>query len=190
MEEQIRTELIRYFNMVLALDPSSRRHNSDSLLIRSLLLTQTGRTALYLAAKDNHADVVSFLLKAGASMDKANSVSRPFLCKSIVVWLKLCVSFEQNRWTPLMQASQRGHTSIVRLLVAAGADGTLRNNVRLPDNLNHTIVGMLTYLILMSHVQENHTALDKAANTEIRDILKSPYGKQYYALPPDTRSIN
>ena len=59
-----------------------------------------GRSALYIASREGHAEVVRLLLRAGASPDVARS----------------------DGVTPLLGAAHQGHTTVVRLLLQAGAD--------------------------------------------------------------------
>jgi ankyrin repeat protein len=65
-----------------------------------------GYTPLYAAARNGHLEIVQALLKAGASVNKANHLGE----------------------TPLYIAAENGHVKIVRTLIEAGAD------VNVPDN--------------------------------------------------------
>jgi ankyrin repeat protein len=60
-----------------------------------------GRTALFLASREGHADVVVVLLNKGASVDLAR---------------------KEDDATPMYVAAQRGHTDVVAVLVEAEAD--------------------------------------------------------------------
>ena len=46
----------------------------------NLFLMQTNATSLYVASQKGHHDVVQTLLRAGADVNRAVSVSRPTMC--------------------------------------------------------------------------------------------------------------
>lgn len=63
-----------------------------------------GQTAVMIAARDGHPNLIAWLVERGAALDGTGKYGL----------------------SPLMVAVVRGHTEVVRRLVAAGADTTLR----------------------------------------------------------------
>jgi ankyrin repeat protein len=65
----------------------------------------------------------------------------------ICLWLWRCVcggkSDSQNGWTALIRAAERGRTDCVRLLIDAGADKDVRNNVR----IGHCVANVQSYFV-------------------------------------------
>ncbi len=69
-----------------------------------------GRTPLYVAVENGHAEVAALLIEAGADIEARTYIALHY-------W----------RWTPLMVAVHWGHTSVAELLIAAGADVNARD---------------------------------------------------------------
>ena len=66
---------------------------------------EEGDTALHLACRKGHEEVMAFLIGEGAEVNPRN----------------------KHLFTPLMYAAIRGHARIVKLLLEAGADATLKS---------------------------------------------------------------
>ncbi|XP_068728378.1 transient receptor potential cation channel subfamily A member 1-like [Montipora capricornis] len=79
--------------------------SKDHEICRVTLVCAQGWTPLHLAAMNNHADVVKYLLEKGASVDPR----------------------DKQRRTPLFLAAERGGTEAVKILISSGA------NVRAKD---------------------------------------------------------
>ena len=110
------------------------------------LSRQNGVTALYVASRNGRVEVVNILLQNGAHVDvqdevevfifhicstdravklKAMYVSQEHDCD---VFIFIIV---QDKWTPLMMASQNGHVDVVNVLLQHGASVHLQNKVNL-----------------------------------------------------------
>ena len=68
--------------------------------------TERGKTALHLAAENNHIEMVKLLLASGADTE----------------------STSDGYWTPLLNAAQNGHEKVVDLLLNANADVNARTS--------------------------------------------------------------
>ena len=73
--------------------------------------TATGATALFIAARQDHADLVSLLLKAGAAADAA---------------------LPSTGATPLMIGAHLGHAGVCEALLMVGCDPLTRSLARSP----------------------------------------------------------
>ena len=98
-----------------------------------------------MASENGHVEVVNILLQNRAHVDLQDEVSLTF-SPTIDRALKLYVSQEhalldlmfiflylhgQDKWTPLMIASQNGHVDVVNVLLQHGASVDLQNKVKL-----------------------------------------------------------
>ena len=93
-----------------------------------------GRTALMLASFNGHADVVALLLDSGADVRLRDAAGRTALMFAStgpsVSTVKLLLEKKSGvndvdsgeHWTPLMFAAAEGHTEVVKVFLAAGAD--------------------------------------------------------------------
>ena len=68
--------------------------------------TERGRTALHLAAENNHVEIVKLLLARGAKTEATSD----------------------GHWTPLLNAAQNGHEKVVDVLLASKADVNARTS--------------------------------------------------------------
>eukprot|EP00752_Nemacystus_decipiens_P002193 g2087.t1 len=102
-------------------------------------VADSGKTAMCLAARKGHVEVVQMLLWAGASPSVADKRSWTPLHFAAwkghlrVVWELLgagvdCSPLSDNHWTPLLAASVGGHSEVVRQLIGAGASVTERTS--------------------------------------------------------------
>jgi ankyrin repeat protein len=80
-----------------------------ALVARGAQVNKTDWAPLHFAAANGHSEIVRFLLEEHAYIDAESP----------------------NRTTPLMMATRQGHPTTVRLLVAEGADPTIRNQAGL-----------------------------------------------------------
>jgi ankyrin repeat protein len=93
-----------------------------------------GRTALMLAAFNNHTAAATLLLDSGALIDARDQTGRTALmyaCSgpsdaTVAMLLKrgagVNLTDSEEHWTPLMFAAAEGHGGVARILLAAGAD--------------------------------------------------------------------
>ena len=97
---------------------------------------QDGKTALILATSSGNLSVVDALLKAKAKIDLPEKV---IISKTCVMYIMVindvsivhvgCHSSSQNGNTALMEASESGHTAVVKTLLDNGADIEKKNKV-------------------------------------------------------------
>jgi ankyrin repeat protein len=96
---------------------------------------ENGGTALAEAAFHGHLDVVQLLIAAGAPLDAASQYGYTALMLAALADQTECArtlidagAAVDGKWqlTPLLVAVKHGRTEIVRLLLAAGADATVR----------------------------------------------------------------
>lgn len=96
--------------------------------------SQNGFTPLYMAAQENHDNVVRFLLANGANQSLATEVN---ICFYVLIFELLAfISFQyqyhgfffQDGFTPLAVALQQGHDKVVTVLL----ENDTRGKVRLP----------------------------------------------------------
>lgn len=109
-------------NQLEVIDASSLKNNINQAL------TQNGCTALYIAARNGHQELVKYLLKHNASVDLADS----------------------DNTTPLYIAAENGHLQVVELLIKHHADvNKLRsdNNHMLSVTTQNGHLEVLEYLI-------------------------------------------
>lgn len=64
-----------------------KENMNETFLIVLLFLLQNGFTPLYMAAQENHLDVVKFLLDNGSSQSIATEVSRTFCSYPFITYL-------------------------------------------------------------------------------------------------------
>ena len=87
------------------------------------LWNNDGETALILASKNGHIEIVKMLLKAGAHVNMVEDVLRvPLISTVNMMDVEGEEDWKEDAKTALMMASQEGHTKIVKILLAAGAD--------------------------------------------------------------------
>ena len=74
--------------------------------------------------------IAQLLIEGGANVDISNSVCES-KCTMYSIWLIQChvAYIIQQGWTSLMKASFQGHNEVVELLLAAGANTDLKNQV-------------------------------------------------------------
>lgn len=100
---------------------------------------EQGRTALMFAAYNGHSDVVKVLLEKKANVNAIDSSGRTALMYSasgpfpvtvdILIKAGANVNLVDNaeHWTALMFAASEGNTEVVKRLLAAGADNSLKD---------------------------------------------------------------
>ncbi|XP_071596534.1 ankyrin repeat and SOCS box protein 3 isoform X2 [Heliangelus exortis] len=93
-------------------------------------VTNEATTALFLAVQNGHEDIVRFLLQHGANVKGPHSFSgwNSLHQASFQVTCAEINSQAKDKATPLLIASQEGHTECVELLLAKGADPNLYCN--------------------------------------------------------------
>ena len=110
-----------------------------------------------MTSENGHVEVVNILLQNGAHVDIQDEVKVCIRSTDRALKLKaLYVSQEhdcdcdvfffimvQNRWTPLMIASQNGHVDVVNVLLQHGSSVHLQNKVNLH---------LLTFLFIKSPI--------------------------------------
>jgi ankyrin repeat protein len=107
---------------------------SHKLCNISIILSalQNGYTALLWAAENGHIEVVRILIAAGATLqvlDKVRVPDHAFIALQLSNYNSYRCGAGQDGRTALMLASLKGHEEVVELLLAAGADLHLQNNV-------------------------------------------------------------
>ena len=98
-------------------------------------------TAQYAASQNGHVEVLNILLHNGAQVDVQDEVSLTFHTHSTDRVVKLRAMYVQctyhkklhfqDKWTPLMIASDYGHVDVVNVLLQHGASVHLQNEVKL-----------------------------------------------------------
>lgn len=117
-----------------------------------------GRTPLSWAAEQGHLSVLRFLGERGALVDASDASGHTPLFQAVLAGQREAAQLlitrganvnvrDQYGDTPLIMASAKGHAALVRLLLEARADAKVKN-------------------------QEGRTALERAANDEIRRLLR------------------
>ena len=94
-----------------------------------------GGTALHYAAINGHDGCVDSLVKRDANLNAQTVSAGPVPATPL---LPACAQrvlppprpSQDDKWTPLMYAARYGHPSTVQKLLAAGADATLKDQVR------------------------------------------------------------
>ena len=93
-----------------------------------------GRTALMLAAFNDHVGIVAMLIDAGAKIDTRDHTGRTALMyassgpndATVALLVKrgagVNLADSEEHWTPLMFAAAEGHGDVAKRLLAAGAD--------------------------------------------------------------------
>ncbi len=126
--QAVRHKSTRVFHLLLStpgVDINARSRNGDTALMVAALQSDTalalalidkgaqinrpGWTALHYAASSGNLEIIRHLLEQSAFIDAESP----------------------NRTTPLMMAARSGHRDAVALLLAEGADATLRNELGL-----------------------------------------------------------
>jgi ankyrin repeat protein len=100
---------------------------------------QDGHTALMFAAFNGHSEIVIYLLDAGAEIDRTDYLGRTALLYGATgpfpetVKILLDRGADPNRvdsdehFSPLMHAAAEGHLEVVKVLIAYGADRSLKD---------------------------------------------------------------
>jgi len=114
-------------------------------------------TPLLAAAAKGHSEIVSLLIKAGASVDNPSSLSKDF-----------------RGCSPLSLAALQGHAECVRVLLASGANPKLRSDdgttaLMLAKGMNHTEVVRL----LESYQDDGWNALGKLAARGVHGVRRA-----------------
>lgn len=103
------------------------------------VVDQDGHTALMFAAFNGHSEIVILLLDAGAKIDKRDSLDRTALLYCATgpfpetAKILLDRGAEPNtvdsneHFSPLMHAAAEGHLEVVKVLIAYGADRSLKD---------------------------------------------------------------
>ena len=103
------------------------------------VVDQDGHTALMFAAFNGHSEIVILLLDAGAKIDKRDSLDRTALlyCATgpFPETAKILLdrgadpnTVDSNEhFSPLMHAAAEGHLEVVKVLIAYGADRSLKD---------------------------------------------------------------
>ena len=103
------------------------------------VVDQDGRTALMFTAFNGHSEIVILLLDAGAKIDKRDSLDRTALlyCATgpFPETAKILLdrgadpnTVDSNEhFSPLMHAAAEGHLEVVKVLIAYGADRSLKD---------------------------------------------------------------
>lgn len=91
-----------------------------------LCVPQNGVTAVYMAAKCGHTEILAILLDAGANFHlglvKVSPASPRPSCRVTIDACRPTAQENGKTKTPLFASSQNGHAEAVRMLIAAGAD--------------------------------------------------------------------
>ncbi len=94
-------------NALMIASYKGNRAAVDALLAKGAQINRPGWTALHYAAAGGHNEIVQLLLDKSAYIDAASP----------------------NNTTPIMMAARGGHILTVKLLLEAGADAMLKNDV-------------------------------------------------------------
>ncbi len=138
-QEKVIAELINYGADVNAQSQVSLSLktwiNKPNMLMRSLIcslvsfcILQKGFSPLYMAAQENHLEVVKYLLEHGANQSLPTEVSDTIKTQHISdpsdpTTLDFAL---QDGFTPLAVALQQGHENVVALLINYGTKGKVR----------------------------------------------------------------
>jgi uncharacterized protein len=146
--------------------------------------SQHGNTTLMLAAYHNRTNVVSALIRAGATVDARDTEGNTALMKA--AWAGATEAARQliaagadvdvveiNGMTPLMIAAFHGRLDIVRLLVDAGADTSRVDRdgytaLRNAEQQGHQVISQ--FLAPLTHVNSSVVPAEKSMNFDIEDV--------------------
>lgn len=111
------------------------------------IVDENGRSPLHVAVLENQARIVCLLFKNGAEVDNPNRMGRTPLHEAadrgyleiVTILLKLnsgaaADARTYHQWTALILAAGRGHTTVIKKLLEAGADIDLQTSENTPVN--------------------------------------------------------
>ena len=93
-------------------------------------LTQDGSTSLYLASLKGQSDVVNTLVGNGADVNQICTVGKTYGVYTNSVYSSLIPLTQNSGITPLIIASEYGHSDVVSILRRSGANISQQKNVR------------------------------------------------------------
>lgn len=108
------------------------------------------QTSLYVACDKGHSSVVEFLLASNANVAAVTTANRFALVTaahqgfdtivSLLIAHGAPIDMDCGKGTPLVHACMGGHTSVVQLLLNAGADASSSNAIHTAASLGHAAI--------------------------------------------------